>query len=306
MRYWLACFLFAGNLATQPRTAPIPEESAGLDGIVRTLISAFDHVDVVALGEWHGRIPLDSEVRIALVRHPEFAKKVRSIVVEFASTTEQAVLDRYIRGENVPRAQLERVWKTTTQPIWDSPIYAVFFEAVREVNAKLPPGARIRVLGGDPGPGDKRSREAAAFAVLKENVLQKREKALMIYGAAHFYRALPKDYLSSMGADTGLARLLEAGYPGRTFAVIPIGPLDRPNAVKADVEPDFGKFDRAIKPKVRPVLARLDRAPFRDLSAEEFLGRTLTTCRGAGGCASVFKGSSLTLGQMADAFIYFR
>jgi hypothetical protein len=43
--------------------------------------------------------------------------------------------------------------------------------------------------------------------------------------------------------------------------------------------------------------------PFRDFSAEEFLGRTVTTCD-ARGCMSAFKGSALTLGQMADACIY--
>jgi hypothetical protein len=32
---------------------------------------------------------LDSDLRIAAVRHPDFAKKVRSIVVEFGSTSEQ-------------------------------------------------------------------------------------------------------------------------------------------------------------------------------------------------------------------------
>jgi hypothetical protein len=41
---------------------------------------------------------------------------------------------------------------------------------------------------------------------------------------------------------------------------------------------------------VRPVLVSLQRLPFRDFTAEEFLGRTLTTCRGAGGCVSVFQG----------------
>jgi uncharacterized iron-regulated protein len=111
------------------------------------LISAFDQADIVALGEWHGRISLDSDLRIAMVRHPDFAKKVRSIVVEFGSTTEQSTLDRYIRGENVSRAQLEQVWKTTTQApngIWDQPIYADFFAAVRDVNSKLPADARRR------------------------------------------------------------------------------------------------------------------------------------------------------------------
>jgi hypothetical protein len=55
-----------------------PDESAGVDGIVQTLISGYDQVDVLALGEAHGR-KLDSDLRIALVRHPDFAKKVRSV-----------------------------------------------------------------------------------------------------------------------------------------------------------------------------------------------------------------------------------
>lgn len=290
-----------------PPSLRLPDETAGVDAIARTLISAFDQVDIVALGEAHGRFRLDSELRIAMVRHPDFAKKVRSIVVEFGSTTEQSTLDRYIRGESVSRAQLEQVWKTTTQApngIWDQPIYADFFAAVRDVNSKLPAGARIRVFGGDPGPGDNRSRETAAVSVLKEQVLQKHGKALLIYGAAHFYRTMPEDYLSSLGEDIGLARKLEIDFPGRTFIVIPVGRLDRPRAVTADIDPDFQKFDRALTTQVRPVLVSLQRLPFRDFTAEEFLGRTLTTCRGAGGCVSVFKGSTLTLGQMADACVY--
>ena len=46
--------------------------------------------------------------------------------------------------------------------------------------------------------------------------------------------------------------------------------------------------------------------PFRDFTVEEFLGRTVTTCRGPSGCVSAFKGSNLTLGQMADACVYVR
>ena len=286
----------------------LPDESTGVDGIARTLISLFDQAEVVALGEWHGRIRLDSDLRIALVRHPDFARKVRSIVVEFGSTTEQSTLDRYIRGENLPPAQLEQVWKTTTQAangVWDSSIYMDFFAAVREVNSRLPADARIRVFGGDPGPGDNRSRETAAVSVLKEQVLQKHGKALVIYGAAHFYRTMPSDYLESIGDDIGIARKLEIEFPGRTFVVIPVGRLDPPTAwVTRGIDPDFQKFDRALKTQVRPVLVSLQRLPFRDFTAEEFLGRTLTTCRGAIGCVSVFKGSTLTLGQMADACIY--
>ena len=291
----------------QPPNLRLPDEAAGLDGIVRALISAFDQADIVALGEAHVR-RADSDLRIALVRDPDFAKKVRSIVVEFGSTSEQPTLDRYIRGENLSPAQLGKVWKTTTQAangIWDSPIYADFFAAVRDVNSKLPADARLRVFGGDPGPGDNRSRETAA-AVLKEQVLQKHGKALVIYGAGHFYRNMSDDYLASTGGDIGIARMLEIDYPGRTFAVIPVGGrLDPPRGVTGDIAPDYQKFDRALKTQVRPVLVSLKRSPFQDFTAEEFLGRTLYTCRGPRGCVSVFKGSTLTLGQMADACVYF-
>ena len=241
------------------------------------------------------------DLRIALVRHPDFAKKVRSIVVEFGSTTEQSTLDRYIRGESVSRAQLERVWKTTSNGVWDSPIYVESFTAVRDVYSKLPADARIRVLGGDPGPTDQRDREAAAVAVLEEQVLSKHGKALVIYGAAHFYRAAP----ASFGTSADLARTLEKAHPGRIFTVIPVGgELDPPPPGVSLRNPDYRKFESALKTQSRPVLISLQRPPFRDLSAEEFLGGGIFSCAGPGGCRSAFAGSPLTLGQMADACVY--
>jgi hypothetical protein len=62
----------------------------------------------------------------------------------------------------------------------DSPVYSELFAAVRDVNSKLPADARVRVFGGDPGPGYNRSRETAAVSVLKEQALQKQGKALDI------------------------------------------------------------------------------------------------------------------------------
>jgi hypothetical protein len=52
-------------------------------------------------------------------------------------------------------------------------------------------------------------------------------------------------------------------------------------------------------------LVSLQQLAFRDFTAEEFMGNTLFTCIGPGGCRSAFKGSTLTLGQMADACVYF-
>src|SRR4029079_14315329 len=58
-----------------PSRVRLQEEAAGIDGIGRALISGFDRVDIVALGEAHGR-KSDSDLRIALVRHPDFARTV--------------------------------------------------------------------------------------------------------------------------------------------------------------------------------------------------------------------------------------
>jgi len=59
MKSWLAALLFAAILRGQPRNVRLPEETPGIERIVQTLIAAFDHADVVALGDDHGR-KLDS------------------------------------------------------------------------------------------------------------------------------------------------------------------------------------------------------------------------------------------------------
>src|SRR5215472_10125179 len=110
-----------------PPKVRLPDETAGIDGIVGALMSVYDQFDVVALGEMHER-RIDSDLRIALVRHPDFARKVRTIVVEFATTTEQTTLDRYIRGENVSRAELKRVRPRQPGSLTsEDPIYLDFF-----------------------------------------------------------------------------------------------------------------------------------------------------------------------------------
>ena len=86
---FLSC-TFGFSVVIQAQIFHLPEESAGIDSIARTLISVFDHFDIVALGEAHDR-KVDSDLRIALVRHPDFAKKVRVILVEFGSTTEHPI-----------------------------------------------------------------------------------------------------------------------------------------------------------------------------------------------------------------------
>ena len=270
MKAWLPLLLLGGCLSgCQHSRFLLPDETAGLDRIAQTLVSAFDQFAIVALGENHWN-KMDSELRIALVRSPEFAKRVRFIVVEFGSTAQQQTLDRYIRGEDVPLAELQQVWKTTSQPdgSWDSPVYADFYAAVRELNKKVPAGAQVRVLAGDPPAGSGFGRDATAFSVLQEQVLKAHGKALVIYGSGHLLRAVPDPIRR-------LTTLLDTGYPGSTFVVITEGGPHK----------ESQQFERALKTQARPVLVSFGRPPFRDMAVGAFPG--------------------LTRGQIADACVYF-
>lgn len=224
-----------------------PNEAEGLEQIVKALPTAFDYVDVLELGEGGHQRKVDSDLRIALVRSPEFARRAHFIVVEFASTAEQEILDRYIRGDDVPIDELQRVWRNTTQSwssVWESPVYAEFFAAVRDVNRTLPPAGRIRVLGGDPPEGSSMDRNDSAVAVLEKDVLKHHAKALVIYGSGHLQRT---------GGITW--KLEHARSRVRVFAVCSLG----------GPQPYFKNFEIALPSDARPILLSATRPPLRDL-----------------------------------------
>jgi hypothetical protein len=91
----------------------LPPETVGWDNVVTALLSVFDRADVLALGEAHGRKE-DAELRVRLVRHPQFANRVRSIVVESADTDYGGLLDAardmklQVIANETPRAQRNR------------------------------------------------------------------------------------------------------------------------------------------------------------------------------------------------------
>jgi uncharacterized iron-regulated protein len=250
----------------------LASETVGLDAIAKTLIDVFDSVDVVALGEAHGRRQ-DSDLRIALVRHPDFPKKVRTIIVEFANSRYQPILDRYIGGENVPLAQLQPVWQDTTQVgAWDSPLYAEFFAAVREVNFTLPEVQRLRVLAGDPAIDwttipDRHAydrvmvrRDDHPAAIVRSQILAKGQKALLIYGSAHLYR------------NGGITKAVQATHPGKIFVVGVVG----------GNSPMYAEFDKALSSSKRPVLLSLRGTSFGNFSANDILGGELKAVKGLG------------------------
>jgi hypothetical protein len=180
--------------------SPAPRAAVPVDPIGR-ILEAFQTHPLVALGEGGHGNEQTHRFRLALIRDPRFAATVNDIVVESGSARYQAVMDRFVSGEDVPYDLLQRAWQDTTQPTatWDLPIYEEFFRAVRDVNASLRRERRIRVLLGDP-PVDWNSvrtiqdlakfgeRNAYAIEVIRREVLDRSRRALLIYGDDHLAR----------------------------------------------------------------------------------------------------------------------
>jgi len=197
----LAVALF-GLLTTSSSRAQAarPSDVAPKDAVA-TIIEAFHEHPVVGLSEGHGD-ERSHAFLLGLIRDPRFPSVVNDIVVEFGNSRYQDVIDRFIRGDEIPDDILRRVWQDTTIPrtIWDCPIYEQFFRAVRALNTTLPRDRRLRVLLGDP-PIDweavrtledlrnarvERSKHPAD--VILSEVLAKRRRALVVYGALHLWR----------------------------------------------------------------------------------------------------------------------
>jgi hypothetical protein len=202
---------------------------------VESVIAAFDRANLVALGERHWARE-DSQFRLALIHNPAFAQKVNDIVIEFGNPLHQAVLDGFIDGECVAAAELEHVWRDTQPGAWDSPVYEEFLGAVRTVNADLPPHGRLRVLAADSPinwgaistprelDGPMQGRDRSAATIIREEVLSKRRKALVLFGSAHLYRNRPGTVVDLLKEDTS----------AKWFIIVPIGGPGLPTIITAN------------------------------------------------------------------------
>jgi hypothetical protein len=190
---------------------------------IEAILDAFGTHNVVALGEPHGNEQAHA-FRVSLIRDPRFAATVNDIVVECGNARYQDVMDRFVRGEDIPDASLRPVWQNTTVAnfVWDRPIYEEFFRTVRAVNASRPKTSQIRVLLGDP-PIDwsnvhsvedhlhwLRERDSYPANIIRQEVFAKQRRALVVYGDGHLWRN---------DAGENLVRLLESVGGTKVFTI---------------------------------------------------------------------------------------
>lgn len=237
----MLAYLTAAALLRAQAPTPVPtgkERPPGLAAPVEpiaAIVEAFRSHSIVALGnvEFRGNEQCH-KFQVSLIRDPRFAAAVNDIVVEFGNARYQEVMDRFVRGEEVPYESLRRVWQNTTQIEyeWDLPVYEDFFRTVRAVNATLPRGRQLRVLLGDsPINWDQvhtledlhkgmADRDGNAVDVLRREVLAKGRRALVIYGGQHLIRrnTVPGAVDEWAG---GIVARIEKGNLASVFTVLP-------------------------------------------------------------------------------------
>jgi hypothetical protein len=202
------------------------------ENATRAMIRLFDHHDIVMFGEIHST-KQEYEWLCKLVKTPGFFDHVDDIVVEFGNALYQKDVDRYVAGNNVSFEQVRKAWRNmivSVPPV--SPVYGWFYQAVRDANLQSHGKHRIRLLMGSP-PGDwdmiktaqdlapyEAQREQWYLQVVKDEVLARHHRALLIMGSMHFLR----------GSDQALQdELLEQQHK-------PVPPLDRRRLAPGHIE----------------------------------------------------------------------
>jgi len=219
------------------RPAPATPQDA-----ISAVLDAFRSFRVVSFPGGHTDPNGSQALLRTLVADPRFGAAVNDIVVEFGSSRYQDVMDRYIRGDDVPEAAVQRAWLDAVQPgiSLDNPNTAAFFRAVREANATRPPAEKTRVLLGDPpidwdnvrSKADYRKwevqRDSYPADLVRRLVLAHNRRALIVWANGHLMRQeiLTNYDMTSWQAQT-LVSLIEAPGGTRVFTVRAEGSLTK-------------------------------------------------------------------------------
>src|SRR5687768_10047371 len=142
--------IFVFPVAAQTAPPAVKSGDPQPEAAINAIISSFDTFRIVAVGDRHGTKDLNDFV-LSLIRHPAFTNTVNDIVVECANSLYQVSLDRYIAGEDLPVAEVRRLWRDQTHPPCSvDGFHEQLFQLVRRINQTLPPGKALRVLAGEP------------------------------------------------------------------------------------------------------------------------------------------------------------
>jgi hypothetical protein len=198
---------------------------------ISAIFQAFSTYDIVGLTDPHGNIQIQAFL-LSLVRDPRLTTAVDDIVIETASSRYQDALDRFVRGDDVPRDVLKKAWEEHTVANNLGIQAEELIRAVRAINASLSGGNKVRVIAGDPpidwdnitAPGDGRRwtelRNSYPADLIRRQVLDRGRRALVIYGQGHLQRRqIASNYDMSLWQSQTVVSLLERDHRARVFNV---------------------------------------------------------------------------------------
>jgi len=227
-----------GSAQVVPPRPAVPQEP------IAAIANAFSTHDVVAVSDPHGNVQMQ-QFLLSLVRDPRFAAAAHDIVIETLSARYQDVIDRFVRGDDVPPGMLRRAGEDHSVPTNLGVQGEELLRTVRALNATLT-GRKLRVIAGDPpidwdnvtSEADHRRwielRDTYPADLIRRQVLERGRRALVVYGQLHLQRRhISSNYdMSSWEAQT-IVRLLERDARARIFNVWSV--LDRSIAPPAEV-----------------------------------------------------------------------
>lgn len=199
---------------------------------VAGILAAFKTHRIVGVPDAHRNTAIHAFL-LSLIRDRRFPAVVNDIVVEFGNALHQDLVDRFVRGDDVPYESLRKSWLDTTQaqPASDTPQAEEVIRTVRAVNASLPRNRQVRVLLGDPPINwdDVKTkadhlkwiamRETFPADLIQREVLAKGRRALVVYGVMHLQRKNAQANFESAGPAASLVSLLEESGATRVFNV---------------------------------------------------------------------------------------
>jgi hypothetical protein len=189
------------------------------------LAAKFDAHQFVFIGSTHGDAKIEEFLR-CLVSRPAFQQRATDIVVEWASSGHQLLLDRYLlKLEEVD--DLAPIWFDTDYPkLWATlPQVRDFIRTLLEVNQSLPAAKRIRLVGGNDGVDWSRVRVAEDLApypyktnfmphlIIEHLAKTTGNKTLIVYGDAHI-RYKGNNFMGELEYALGRAKLFVVGRIG--------------------------------------------------------------------------------------------
>jgi len=117
------------------------------------IIQTFQNTNIIGLGEGGHHLENAHQFLHKIFENKKIQEIIDVVILEFANTGYQDILDNYISGKDVDRNELQKIWRESTQSaglFGESPIYFDLLKKIRDINYNLPQDKKICILGGDP------------------------------------------------------------------------------------------------------------------------------------------------------------